>query len=97
MGDTRNELLGGKRNNGGYEERAKGPEWADASLCVVTITRGGVVKSFAVRGLRQGIALWERGVTRISPSNAKLGGENSTGTLLKFRKWETSERGLLGN
>jgi hypothetical protein len=39
----------------------------------------------------------ERGVTRISPSNPRSGGENSAGTLLKFRERETSENGLLGS
>jgi hypothetical protein len=50
MGDTRNELPGGKGNNGEFREKAKGPKWADASLCVVvtTVTRGGVVKYSAV-------------------------------------------------
>ena len=39
----------------------------------------------------------ERGVTRISPSDTSPGGENSAGTLPKFRKRETSEEGRLGN
>jgi hypothetical protein len=69
---------------------------------VVTITRGGVVKIgvgkySTVLGLCQSTTSKERGVTRVSPSNLRLGGENSTGTLLKFRKQETYERGLLGN
>jgi hypothetical protein len=98
-GNTGNELLGGKGNNGGFREKAKGLELADASLCAVaaTVTRGGVVKSSVVQGLRQGTASGERGVTRISPSNLRPGGENSAGTLPKFRKWETSEMGLLGS
>ena len=36
-------------------------------------------------------------MTRISPSNPRSGGENSVGTLPKFRKWETSKGGLLRN
>jgi len=36
-------------------------------------------------------------VTRISPSNPRPGGENSAGTLPKFRKQETSKKGLLRN
>ena len=50
-----------------------------------------------VVGLRQGTASEERGVTRISPSNPRPGGENSAGTLPKFRKQETSKGGLLRN
>jgi hypothetical protein len=104
IGDTGNELTRGWGNNGGFKEKAKGIESADASLCAVaaTIIIGGVVKmgvgkSSMVLGLRQGISLGERGVTRISPSNPRPGGENSAGTLPKFRKGETSEKGLLGN
>ena len=46
MGDTRNELPGGRGNNGGFREIAKGLESVDDSLCAVatTIIRGGVVK-----------------------------------------------------
>ena len=80
-GETGNELPG---NNGGFRERANWLESANASLCaeVATVTRGGVVnlgvgKSPMVLGLRQGTASGERGVTRISPSNPKPGGENS--------------------
>jgi hypothetical protein len=61
------------------------------------VVKLGVGKSSAVLGLRQGTASEERGVTRVSPSNPRLGGENSVGTLPKFRKWETSEGGLLRN
>jgi hypothetical protein len=45
-GDTGNELLGGRGNNGGFREKAKGLESADASPCVVAeiVIRGGVVK-----------------------------------------------------
>jgi hypothetical protein len=102
-GDTRNELPSGRGNNGGFKEKPKGLESADPSLCAVvaTIIRGGLVKLgvskyFVVLGLCQGTAEGEMGVTRISPSNPRPRGENSAGTLLKFRKWETSEKGLLG-
>jgi hypothetical protein len=94
----------GMGNNRGFREKANGLKSADASLCAeaATVTRGGVVKlgvgkSSVVLGLRQGTASGERGVTRISPSNPRPGGENSVGTLPKFRKRETSERGLLRN
>jgi hypothetical protein len=97
IGDTENDLIGGWGNNRGFREKAKGIESTDASLCEVatTIIRGGVVmlgvgKSSMVLGLCQGKNSGERGVTRISPSNPRPGGENSTGTLPKFRKRETS-------
>jgi hypothetical protein len=99
-----NESLSGMGNNRGFREKANELKSADASLRVevATITRGGVVKigvgkSSMVLGLRQSRALGEREVTRISPSNPRLGGENSAGTLPKFRKRETSEKGLLRN
>jgi hypothetical protein len=38
----------------------------------------------------------EIGVTRISPSNPKPRGENSIGTLLKFRVLETPVEGMTG-
>ena len=101
-GATGNESLSGMGNNRGFREEANGIKLADASLhaVVATITRGGVVnigvgKSSAVLGLCQSIASEERGVTRVSPSNPRPGGENSTGTLSKFRKRETSKKGLL--
>jgi hypothetical protein len=103
-GDTGNELPGGRGNNRGFREKAKGIESADASLCVVAsiVIRGGVVKlgvgkSSMILGLHQGIASGEREVTRIFPSNPRPWGENSAGTLPKFRKWETSEKGILGS
>jgi hypothetical protein len=103
-GDTGDELLSGMGNNRGFREKANGLKSTDASLCAeaAIVTRGGVVKlgvgkSSVVLGLRQGTASGERGVTRISPSNPRPGGENSTGTLPKFRKRETSEKGLLRN
>jgi hypothetical protein len=103
-GATGNESLSGMGNNRGFREKANGLKSADASLRaeVATVTRGGVVKigvgkSSVVLGLRQSRASGERGVTRISPSNPRPGGENSAGTLPKFRKRETSEKGLLRN
>jgi hypothetical protein len=44
--DTGNELPGGRGNNGGFIEKAKGLESTDASLYAIatTVTRGGVVK-----------------------------------------------------
>ena len=104
IGDIGNELTGGRGNNGGFREKAKGIESVDVSLCTeaATVTRGGAVrlgvgKPSVVLGLRQGVASGEMRVTTISPSNPKPGGETSTGTLLKFRKRETLERSLLGN
>jgi hypothetical protein len=95
-GDTGDEILSGMGNNRGFREKADELKSADASLCteVTTVTRGGVVKlgvgkSSVLLGLCQSTASGERGVTRVSPSNAIPGGENSTGTLPKFRKRET--------
>jgi hypothetical protein len=42
--DTGNEILGRSGKNGGFREKAKGLESADASLYAVAVTRGGVVK-----------------------------------------------------
>jgi hypothetical protein len=61
---------------------------------------GGVVKPvvekyFEVLGLNHGTTPGERGVTRISPSNPRLGGESSTGTLPKFKFWETPAEGII--
>ena len=102
-GDTGDELLRGVGNNRGFREKASGLKLMDASLCAeaATITRGGAVKigvgkSSMVLGLCQGTTSEERGVTRISPSNPKPGGEISAGTLPKFRRWDTLENGLLG-
>jgi hypothetical protein len=76
-------------NKSGFKEKDNKLKSACAPPCA------GVGKSFLVMGLHQGTASEERGVTRISPSNPRPGGENSVGTLPKFRKWETSEGGLL--
>jgi hypothetical protein len=103
-GATGNESLSGMGNNRGFREKANGLMSANASLRVevTTVTRGGVVKIgvgkySVVLGLRQSIASGERGVTRISPSNPRPEEENSARTLPKFRKWETSEKGMLRN
>jgi hypothetical protein len=103
-GATRNESRSGMGKKRGFQEKANRLKSVDAPLYVgvVTITRGGVVKIgvgkySTVLGLRQITTSKERGVTRVSPSNLRLGGENSTGTLLKFKKEETYERGLLRN
>jgi hypothetical protein len=87
-GATGNESRIGMGNKRGFKEKANGLKSVGAPLCVgvVTVTRGGVGKSSAVLGLRQNTASEERGVTRVSPSNPKPGGENSAGTLPKFRK-----------
>jgi hypothetical protein len=55
-----------------------------------------VGKYFEVRGLYQGIALGKKGVTKISPSNPKTGGENSTGILPNFKLRETPTDGIIG-
>ena len=103
-GDTRDEIVSGMGNNRGSREKASRIKPINASLCAeaTIVTRGGVVKlavgkSSVVLGLCQGTTSRERGVTRISPSNPRPRGENSVGTLPKFRKRETSEKGLLRN
>jgi hypothetical protein len=103
-GATGNESRSGVGNKRGFKEKAIELKSAGVPLCtgVVTVTRGraakiGVGKFSAVPGLRQGTASRERGVTRISPSSPRLGGENSAGTLPEFKKWETPEGGLIRN
>jgi hypothetical protein len=61
---------------------------------VATVIGGGVVKPRVGKysealGLNHGIISGERGVTMVSPSNPRPGGENSTGTLPKFKVRET--------
>jgi hypothetical protein len=90
-GVIEDESRSGVGNKRGFKEKDNELKSAGAPPCA------GVGKSYVVVGLRQGIASEERGVTRISPSNPRPGGENSAGTLPKFRKWETSEGGLLRN
>ena len=77
MGDVGKEVLEG--DDGENREMSKGPKCAGISLCAAVVIKGGVVKTP------------ERGVTRISPSDTRPGGENSAGTLPKFRKRDTSE------
>jgi len=86
----------GVGNNRGFSEKDSELKPVDVSLCAEA-TKLGVGKSSVVLGLCQGTSSGETGVTRISPSSPRLGEETSTGTLPKFRKWETSESGLLGN
>jgi hypothetical protein len=95
-GATGNESRSGVGNKRGFKERANELKSGGAPLCA-GVEKLGVGKSSAVLGLRQGTASEERGVTRVSPSNPRPGGENSAGTLPKFRKRETSEGGLLRN
>jgi hypothetical protein len=90
-GATGNESQSGMGNKRGFKEKANGLKSVGDILCA------GVGKSSAVLGLHQGTTSEERGVTRISPSNPRSGGENSIGTLPKFRKRATYEGGLLRN
>jgi hypothetical protein len=83
-------------NKRGFKEKANELKSAGAFLCA-GVVKIGVGKSSTVTGLHRGIASKERGVTRISPSSPRLGGENSAGTLPKFRKRETYEGGLSRN
>jgi hypothetical protein len=45
------------------------------------VVKLGVVKYFEVLGLNHGTTSREIGVTKVSPSNPRPGGEKSTGTL----------------
>jgi hypothetical protein len=76
-------------------EKEKGPECADASLCSSSKIRGGVVKPSERGCLKH--SFQGRGSDKDSPSDTRPGGENSAGTLPKFRKRETSEEGRLGS
>jgi hypothetical protein len=49
------------------------------------VVNPGVGKYSKALGLNHDTILGERGVIRISPSNPRTGGENSTGTLQKFK------------
>jgi hypothetical protein len=96
-GDTGDELLRGVGNNRGFREKDSELKSSYVSLRAEakTVTRGGVEKPGVgkypmVLGLHQSMTSGEMGVTRISPSNPRPGGETSTGTLPKFGKWETS-------
>jgi hypothetical protein len=83
-------------NKRGFKEKANELKSAGAPLCT-GVVKLGMGKSSMVLGIRQGTTLEERGVTRVSPSNPRPGGEKSAGTLPKFRKRETYEGGLLRN
>jgi hypothetical protein len=83
-------------NKKGFKEKANELKSVGVFLCVVVV-KIGVGKYSMVLSLRQGAVLGERGVTRSCPSGPRPGEENSTGTLPKFRKWETSEIGLSRN
>ena len=82
MGELGTEVFAG--GNGENRGRSKGPGCMSVFLCAAVVIKGGVVKPL------------EGGVTRISPSDTRPGGENLAGTLPKFRKRETSEEGRLG-
>ena len=78
--DTRDEFLMGVGNKRGFKEKPNELKLAGAP------PYAGVGKSSVVLGLCQGTVSEERRVTRISPSNPRPGGENSAGTLPKFRE-----------
>jgi len=95
-GATGDESRSGVGKKSGFKEKANELKSVGVFLCA-GVVKIGVGKSSVVLDLRQGTPSEERGVTRVSPSNPRLGGENSAGTLLKLRKQETSEKGLLGS
>jgi hypothetical protein len=53
-----------------------------------------VGKSSEALGLNHGTILGERGVTMVSPSNTRPGGEKSTGKLPKFKVQGTPAEGI---
>jgi hypothetical protein len=71
------------------------------SINSMTVTGGGVVKPRVgkyseVLGLNHGTNLGDIGVTRISPSNPRPGGEKLAGTLPNFKLRETPVDGITG-
>jgi hypothetical protein len=88
-------LLGENGNNMEFEEKATRLEGIEVSLYVkeTNLTGGGVVKlgvgkSSEVLCLNHGTTLGEIGVTKVSPSNLRPGGEKSTRTLSNFKLQE---------
>jgi len=92
-GATGDESRSGVGNKRGFKEKANELKSVGVFLCA-GVVKIGVGKSSVVPSLCQGTVLGERGVIRSCPSDPRLGEEKSTGTLLKFRKRETSETGL---
>jgi len=95
-GETGSVFLGGKGNNRGFEEKVIELDGAEFYLSVeaATMIGGGLVKpgvgkSSEVLRLNHGTTSVEKGVKKLSPSNPRPKGENSTGTLPKFKVWET--------
>jgi hypothetical protein len=60
------------------------------------VIKPGVGYSSKVLVLYQGTTLGEIGVTKISPSNPKPRGENSTQTIPNFKLRETPTKGIIG-
>jgi hypothetical protein len=58
------------------------------------VVKPGVGKYSELLGLNHGATSGETGVTRISLSNPRPGGENLAGTVLKFKLWETPTEGI---
>jgi hypothetical protein len=86
-----------------FGNKVTGLEGTEVTLSAeaATVIGGGVVKIGVgkyseVLGLGQGTTSGDKGVTRISPSNPRPGGENSTGTLPKFKVLETPAEGMTG-
>jgi hypothetical protein len=84
-------------------EKVTGLEGAEVWISVnaTTLTGGGVVKPGVgkyseVLGLNHGTTSGEIGVTRLSPSNPRPGGEKSAGTLPNFKLRETPIDGITG-
>ena len=92
-GATGNESRSGVGNKRGFKEKANELKSVGVFLCAGVVNIG-VGKSYVVTSPCQGTVLGERGVTRSCPFGPRPGEENSTRTLPKFRKRETSKTGL---
>jgi hypothetical protein len=79
-------------NKRGFKEKANELNSVEASFCA-RVVKIGMGKYSMVLGLRQSTVSGEKGVTRFCPFGSRPGEENSTGTLPKFRKRDTSEGG----
>jgi hypothetical protein len=60
------------------------------------VVKPRVGKYSKVLGLNHGATSGEMEVTKISPSNPRLGGDKSTGTLPNFKLRETPTGGITG-
>jgi hypothetical protein len=101
-GETGTEVPRGKGNCRGFGGKDIGLGGTQVSLAMVATTviggrvvKPGVGKFSKALGQNHDTISRESGVTRISPSNPRPGGENSTITLPKFKVRETPAEGII--